>query len=38
MEENSKDKNIHIIKKLNSPNIHNEIDTAKDDIEKFLST
>lgn len=38
MEENSKGDKIQIIKKLNNTNSHNDINTAKDDVEKFLSS
>jgi hypothetical protein len=38
MEENSKGDKIQIIKKLNNLNMHNDTNTAKDDVEKFLSS
>lgn len=38
MEENSRDKNIHIIKKLNNNvNISNDVNSVMDDVEKFLN-
>jgi hypothetical protein len=38
MEENSKGDKIQIIKKLNNLNMHNDTNTAKDDVENFLSS
>jgi hypothetical protein len=38
MEENSKGDKIQIIKKINNLNMHNDTNTAKDDVEKFLSS